>query len=441
MLKVIAFIVLLSTVSAGQTMVVRGRIVGRNGAPLSGSFVRTDNSGRIDSSAAIADADGRFTILLPGGEPKNLFVVGPGARYSGIIPLLTDPGDSATLDISLDSVKQLAFHFSDPGSQRARFARLHLELSQQYMDFVLALQKLERDDRDSRSYVSAWMDSAAKLEHMVVTEKDPVIRGEFLLRYYRLTSIHGMTFDTLFYRKYVNSIPATSPLWFFNNYEAFDQSSLRTGDRTFLDSILEFHPSRELRAFLLFNAAVEAQREMDEKELHRNYVRLKEEFGDIWWSQIADQWIMVDMKIKRGVQIPDFSFKDVDDSTIVYSKSTLKGNTYLLDFWATWCLPCRAEIPYLQKAYAKYHPKGLQIISISSDVNQSDLSAFREHNATMPWKHVWISRSELKKVHDQFEVTGIPKPILVNREGEIVGLKAELRQENLDKVLEGLFGN
>jgi hypothetical protein len=58
----------------------------------------------------------------------------------------------------------------------------------------------------------------------------------------------------------------------------------------------------------------------------------------------------------------------------------------------------------------------------------------------MPWKHVWISGSELKAAHDQFEVTGIPKPILVNRNGEIVGLKADVRENNLDKVLAKLFG-
>jgi len=266
-----------------------------------------------------------------------------------------------------------------------------------------------------------------------------VLRAELLVRYYRLTSIYGMILDTVFVQRLVTAIPCTSSVWYFNNYEAFDISKIHPLGEAFVDSMLEHHPSRELRAFLLFSRAQEAQSKMDEKEVRLNYERLKDEFGDVFWAKIADSQIAVQMKVKRGAQIPDFSFKDMDDSTIVYSKSSLKGNIFLLDFWATWCLPCIGEIPNLQKAYDKYHSKGLQIISISSDANQTDVHTFRMHKAVMPWKHAWISGGDLKLIHAQFEVTGIPKPILVDREGVILGLKSEVRGENLDRVLEKLF--
>ena len=276
---------------------------------------------------------------------------------------------------------------------------------------------------------------------MVVTEKDPVIRGELLLRYYRITSLKWMPFDTLLYRKLIGSIPANSPLWFFNNYEAYDQSSIRQDGKAFLDSLIDYHPSRELRAFLLFESARDAQYAMNEVEVRRNYARLKEDFLDIWWSRVADRFITVNMKVKSGAPIPDFSFKDMDDSTIVYSKSSLKGKIFLLDFWATWCIPCLSEIPYLQKAFEKYRSRGFEIISISSDAKQSEVNTFRRQKANMPWKQVWISESECKIVHDQFEVTGIPKPILVGRDGNVLGLKADVRGDNLDKFLESLFAN
>jgi len=168
---------------------------------------------------------------------------------------------------------------------------------------------------------------------------------------------------------------------------------------------------------------------------------LKEEFSDIWWTKIADQWIMFHVKLRRGVQVPGFSFTDIDDSTIVYSKASLAGKIYLLDFWATWCIPCLNEIPYLQGAYRKYHSKGLEIISISSDDKKSTVERFRRHRAAMPWRHVWIGGGTLKRYHDLFEVTGIPKPILVNRNGEIVGMGAEMRGENLDKVVKKIIGD
>jgi len=57
----------------------------------------------------------------------------------------------------------------------------------------------------------------------------------------------------------------------------------------------------------------------------------------------------------------------------------------------------------------------------------------------MPWVHVWLSKSELKSVHDKFEVSGIPKPILVDSEGNIIGIKSEVRGEGLEKTLEKYF--
>ncbi|MCX6138175.1 MAG: thioredoxin-like domain-containing protein [Ignavibacteriales bacterium] len=439
MRKIMAFLIILSTVSVSQEFVVRGRIVGPTGTPLPLTKIRVVPN---DTAGTPADPDGYFRIVLPACGPRNLFIkAGKGYGYGGMIPLLMDADDSVAIAIRLDSVKQAEYQFADPASRTARFARLHTDLSHSYMDFIQSLQSLERDGRDTKAFYCTWKDTAARLKQSAATETDPVIQGEFLLRYYRLTSVHRMTLDTLFYRKMVASIPVNSPLWFFNNYEAFDQPSLRPDGKAFLDSMIETHPSRELRAFLLFETAREAQSAMDEMEVRRNYEKLKEDFSDIWWSKIADQWIIVDTKVKQGAQIPDFTFPDMDDSTIVYTRSSLKGNVFLLDFWATWCLPCRGEIPYLQKAYERYQSKGLQIISISSDLKKSDVDDFRLHKAKMPWKHVWLSKDDLKTIHDRFEVTGIPKPILVGRDGEIVGLKNEVREEKLERALEKVFGN
>ncbi len=440
MAKLLAILALLTSVCAGQQCVVRGRIVGREGSPFPRSFVRADNNGGLDSSAVQADARGYFTIALPAGEPKNLYLGIAGRGFGGMLPILTDAGDSVFFEARLDSAHSPVLDFSPPEARIAKFARVHTALTGQYLDFVRDLQTLQRNDGDAKSYLAAWMDSAALLKHFAASEEDPVLRGEYLLRYYRLTSIRGMTFDTAFFRTNVRSIPARSPLWFFNNYEAADQHLLRPDGRRFVDSVMEFHPSRELRAFLLFNAAVEAQRAMNETDVRRNYRRLKEDYGDIWWSKIADQWIIVDAKVRTGVQVPDFAFKDLDDSTVLYSRSSLKGKVYLLDFWATWCLPCIGEIPYLRKAYEKYHSRGFEIISISSDARRSDVESFRRGNGGMPWRHVWVTGEDLRRCHDQFEVTGIPKPILVGRDGTVIGLKSDVRGENLAKMLDGLMG-
>jgi thiol-disulfide isomerase/thioredoxin len=144
--------------------------------------------------------------------------------------------------------------------------------------------------------------------------------------------------------------------------------------------------------------------------------------------------------VKVGAKIPNFSLADINDSTRSYSRQALHGKFYLIDFWATWCLPCIGEIPYLQRAYSKYHSKGLEILSISSDSRRGDVMQFRSKKFSMPWNHVWLSPANLRRVHDDFAVTGIPKPILVDREGIIVALGPDLRGDSLQRVLSKFLG-
>jgi thiol-disulfide isomerase/thioredoxin len=438
MLKTIALLGLLSVVSLAQQFVVTGRVVDIRGRALPSTLVR----GPVrDSAGTRTDAQGYFKVVFPNNEPAHLFVIVDRTYgYGCIIPLLTDCEDSAHVTIRQDTAKEALFEFANSRNRTARFAKMHLDLSRSYISFVDGLQKLQKEGGDTKLFLSAWMDSAGALKNRVLKEEDPVIRGEYLIRYYRLTSIHGMIFDTLFYRKLATSIPANSPLWFFNNYEAYDQRSVRTDGSAYLDSIREYHPSRDLRAFILFQTAMDAQSAMNTDEVRVNVMRLKDEYPEIKWTKMADKWIYVDVKVKRGAEIPDFAFKDLDDSTVVYSKKSLKGQIFLLDFWASWCLPCIGEIPYLQKAYDKYLSKGLEIISISSDVKKSDVVNFRRQKKQMPWKNVWLQDSERKIIHDRFEVSGIPRGILVGRDGIIVGLGPDVRGELLEKALETLFG-
>ena len=414
-----------------------GTVRGVDGKPC--TFARIGTKAQSDSMTVVADSLGAFTLMLPQGEPKYLFVADQ-AGHGCTIPLMTSLDDSVRVEVQLDTLNGGTFWFSPSISRTGIYAHLHTQLSAEYFSFVDALQALQRDNRDTAPLLAAWADSASHLKQMVLVETDPIMRGEYLIRYYRLASIPGLRFDTLFYRSIINEIGAYSPLWFFNNYEAFDQTFVHPAGKRFVDSMVASHPSRELRAFLLFQSAMEAQSSMNQAEVERNYLKLKSQFADVWWAKIADQWLMPLAKLRTGAKVPEFSFKDMDDSTKVYSNATLSGHFYLLDFWATWCLPCIGEIPNIQAAYQKYRDKGLEIISISSDLKKSEVEAFRAHKHAMPWKNVWISPDEIQSVHEKFEVTGIPRPIFVNPDGTIIGIGPELRGDNLDKVLAKYIG-
>ena len=120
---------------------------------------------------------------------------------------------------------------------------------------------------------------------------------------------------------------------------------------------------------------------------------------------------------KIGSTAPAFSLKDLNNKEITLSE--LNDKFVLIDFWASWCLPCREENPYLKKMYDDYSKKGLEIISISRD---KDLDAWRKaiSQDKMNWINISteINKSEIEK---EYFVNGIPHKILIDKNGIIIG--------------------
>lgn len=134
-----------------------------------------------------------------------------------------------------------------------------------------------------------------------------------------------------------------------------------------------------------------------------------------------------------GSKIPDFTLTDRDGSKKT-STDVIKGNKYvLIDFWASWCSPCRKEIPNLKALYAKYHDKGLQIISISTDRKAADWE-----KALAAEKLPWINYRDVdESISAIFKVNSIPAIFLVDGNGVLVD--DGLRGESLASKLEELF--
>lgn len=123
-----------------------------------------------------------------------------------------------------------------------------------------------------------------------------------------------------------------------------------------------------------------------------------------------------------------------------FDQQTLAGKVVLVDFWATWCGPCVAEMANLQTEYAKWHGKGFEVVGVSLDEDRDALEAFVQAKK-IPWPVLYEEPQGPDWQHPlstHYGITGIPTVILIGRDGNVITLDA--RGEKLGAALERLLG-
>jgi peroxiredoxin len=116
----------------------------------------------------------------------------------------------------------------------------------------------------------------------------------------------------------------------------------------------------------------------------------------------------------------DFTLTDLQGTP--WHLRDLKGKVVLVNFWATWCPPCRKEMPDLQALYDKYRHQGFLVLSISDEDAAKVQPFIRERNITYP-----VLLDPGRKVNETFQVEGIPKSFVYNREGKLAAQSIDMR--------------
>ncbi|SHM07171.1 TlpA disulfide reductase family protein [Flavobacterium saccharophilum] len=142
--------------------------------------------------------------------------------------------------------------------------------------------------------------------------------------------------------------------------------------------------------------------------------------------------------IAPGAQYVDLPLKDNNGNDVKLSNYLGKGKYVLLEFWASWCHPCRADIPHLKEIYELYHPKGFEIVSVSMD-NDKEMwqKALKEEN--MPWVQISDLQAFTGNLTKTYKFRAIPTCFLIDPTGKIVTTK--MRGSFMDKRLIEMYGN
>lgn len=202
----------------------------------------------------------------------------------------------------------------------------------------------------------------------------------------------------------------------------------------------------ELDAALAFHASAAGQRliagsrEVERQASAASATRLSALQPEL--RQLVDQRIGDAMHAAAAAQraqlgvAPDRPFPEIVGTSITgdaVSLAALAGKVVLVDFWATWCGPCVAELPAVSSAYADLHGRGFEIIGISLDEDLAKLGAFTT-GRKMPWPQLCDGKGWSSALAKRFAITSIPATFLIGRDGKLVA--ANLRGAELRAAIE-----
>ena len=162
--------------------------------------------------------------------------------------------------------------------------------------------------------------------------------------------------------------------------------------------------------------------------------RYKKELPNSKYTKQFVDRVTLAKKVAVGSIATDFTLKTIDGKAI--SLSSMKGKVLLVDFWASWCGPCRQENPNVVKVYNEFKNKGFDVLGVSLD-NDKDAWQGAIKKDGLTWNHVSDLKGWDSEVVKSYSITGIPFTLLLDKDGKIIAknLRGEMLKEKLLEVL------
>lgn len=202
-----------------------------------------------------------------------------------------------------------------------------------------------------------------------------------------------------------------------------------------LNNFISVHPASAVSLFLVRDAvnSLETVNPFDPETLELFFNKLDKSIKETQTGQDLSAQVIAAKATSIGQVAPNFSMPDTLGKPVALYD--LRGKYVLIDFWASWCRPCRMENPNVVKAFNKYKSKGFTVLGVSLDRpggKDSWIEAIHKDNLT--WTHVSDLKFWNSAIVKLYGIKGVPSNFLLDIEGRVIA--ADLRGEDLDKKLQ-----
>ncbi len=357
---------------------------------------------------------------------------------NGKVKIVFDPKKIIRVD------HKAVVEFKEADKRSIKFAKLYDEMDQRMTVYQEAYLKHRKTGVDMEEFTYDWSESLVKLSDQIAKENDPFFQQVLIFNYTTLGLYGAKGLDEITVNRAMDEIPPSSPLYSIQPY-IIQMYSRFTYDENkyekYVEQILTQHEDVSVKTMVLYNGFMVGTITGDTEKAQKYYEELTSKYPESQYAQTLINRFPQDKDIRIGKDVPNFSVVSLDKPEVIYSNENLKGQFYLIDFWATWCGPCLSEMDNLHETYEKFKQSNFEIISLSFDQTPDVVRNFRRARWQMPWLHAFIEGGFNAPISRVFEVTGIPKPILVDPKGKIIALGGELRGRNLERTLSNILSD
>ncbi|MCF8281619.1 MAG: TlpA family protein disulfide reductase [Bacteroidales bacterium] len=230
--------------------------------------------------------------------------------------------------------------------------------------------------------------------------------------------------------------------WVFEQMKSYTQTLSSVGfpegvQKDFMDKMLAQIPSNS-RTYMLAMGGIINGLQAAKSPLLGNYAqRYLEKYQKTEPEAAAQvaQLLKMSGSFVNGGEAPDFTMNDTEGNPV--KLSDFRGKVMLVDFWASWCGPCRRENPHVVELYNHYHKKGFDVLGVSLDKSKEPwLKAIKDDG--LVWNHVSDLKYWSNAAAQLYGVTSIPHTVLVGKDGKIIA--RNLRGEQLTAKLKEILG-